>query len=173
MPRSEKEFIESDLEENAGEPLAPMKTKNEVDVSSNFLSLFPMSLKKTIPSFLQIPLVEVVKGSLPEDAKVIEVGVVQDVLENLVIVQSLGQGSPLDEDTLLCFVDREILGKVFETFGPVLKPLYSVRFNNPGEIDRTRAVKGAKVMYVPEVCVSPFTDFSFPSKDAELTHMSA
>ena len=95
-----------------------------------------------------------VKGSLSENANVIEVGVVQDVLENLVIVQSLGQGSPLDEDSLLCFVDREILGKVFETFGPVLKPLYSVRFNSASEIDRTRAVKGAKVLYVPEVCVS-------------------
>ena len=38
--------------------------------------------------------------------------------------------------------------KVFETFGPVTRPLYAVRYNDASEIDQQRAVVGAKVYYV-------------------------
>lgn len=72
------------------------------------------------------------------------------MLGNLVIVQSTGQLGPLDEDSLLCFADRQILGKVFETFGQVSRPMYSVRFNNASDIDREHAVKGAKILCVPD-----------------------
>ena len=40
LPRSEKEFVESDLEENAGDALVPNKTKNEVDVSLITIIIF-------------------------------------------------------------------------------------------------------------------------------------
>lgn len=38
---------------------------------------------------------------------------------------------------------------MFETFGPVSRPFYSVRFNTAEEIDRERAKVGSRVFYVP------------------------
>lgn len=41
--------------------------------------------------------------------------------------------------------------QIFETFGPVARPLYSVRFNDASEIDTERTKQGSKVYNVPEL----------------------
>ena len=49
--------------------------------------------------------------------------------------------------------------KIFETFGPVSCPLYSVRFNSAEHIAEHGVEIGAKVYYVPNV--SEWTHYVF------------
>ncbi|KAI8328784.1 Gar1/Naf1 RNA binding region-domain-containing protein [Chlamydoabsidia padenii] len=77
------------------------------------------------------------------------VGTIFSVIDKTVVVQSHTTPFVLDMESLLVMEDgRTILGEVFETFGPVDRPFYSVRFNTVDEIPQN-AVKGAKVSYVP------------------------
>ncbi|PWN46654.1 hypothetical protein IE53DRAFT_322566, partial [Violaceomyces palustris] len=39
-----------------------------------------------------------------------------------------GQYSVLDTGSLVCFEDGKVIGLVFETFGSIFAPMYSVRF---------------------------------------------
>ena len=41
--------------------------------------------------------------------------------------------------------------QVFETFGPVQTPFYSVRFNNEADIDQRNIHVGDKVFYAPDM----------------------
>jgi len=44
---------------------------------------------------------------------------------------AIPRGPPaLDIDTVLCTADRVPIGRVFDVFGPVLRPFYSVRYND-------------------------------------------
>ena len=49
--------------------------------------------------------------------------------------------------------------QVFEPFGPVLKPLYSVRFNSPEEIESRMIKPGMEVYYAPDA--PQFTHYVF------------
>ena len=40
----------------------------------------------------------------------------------------------MDEDSVLLLENRSVVGKIYETFGPVPQPYYSVRFNSGAEI---------------------------------------
>ncbi len=64
--------------------------------------------------------------------------VISIVDEKLVIIQSIIEHGhtckPLNEETILFDSNRRELGKIFEVFGPVQAPFYSIRFNNVKEI---------------------------------------
>jgi hypothetical protein len=47
------------------------------------------------------------------------------------------------------YENREIMGEVFETFGPIARPFYTVRFNDETELIKELTVVGAPVFYVP------------------------
>ncbi|CAO3671933.1 unnamed protein product [Umbelopsis vinacea] len=113
---------------NAGEPL---RTKNEI---------------KDI--VVQRPTI-----TIKPEAKIVEIGTIYAVVENTVVVQGhvSGDEQVLDSGSLFVFEDRDILGEIFETFGPVAKPLYSVRFNDASEIDVERTKQGAKVYIVSDL----------------------
>ena len=49
--------------------------------------------------------------------------------------------------------------QVFETFGPVPSPLYSIRFNSPAEIEERGVKVGVAVFYAPDM--ADFTHFVF------------
>lgn len=42
-----------------------------------------------------------------------------------------------------------MISQVFDTFGPVARPLYAVRYRTPEEIDRERAQVNARIYFVP------------------------
>ena len=48
---------------------------------------------------------------------------------------------------------------MFETFGPVTAPLYSVRFNQPKDITQRGLEVGMEVFYAPEM--ENFTKYVF------------
>lgn len=59
--------------------------------------------------------------------------------------------APLNEETLLFDANRKSIGKIFEIFGPVAGPFYSVRFNSLAEIE-SRGLEvsvGSPVFYAP------------------------
>ncbi|CDH48446.1 hypothetical protein RO3G_06884 [Lichtheimia corymbifera JMRC:FSU:9682] len=115
----------SDEEDNGNMPL---KTHNEI---SNFV------VEK--PDFV-----------IDENTTVHRVGVIMEIIDKAIIVQSdPTMNMALDMGTLFAYGDRQVMGEVFETFGPVSKPFYSVLYNSSDEIDKERAVVGAPVYYVP------------------------
>ncbi|KAG2183905.1 hypothetical protein INT44_008916 [Umbelopsis vinacea] len=90
--------------------------------------------------------------TIKPEANIVEIGSVYAVVGDTVVVQGqvAGNEQVLDSGSLFVYEDREILGEVFETFGPVARPLYSVRFNDVSEIDKERTKQGAKVYIVPD-----------------------
>ncbi|KAJ1944622.1 hypothetical protein FBU59_002548 [Linderina macrospora] len=76
-------------------------------------------------------------------------GTIYSVVDNTVIIESAcsGEHTVLDVDTIVAFPDRSVLGQIFEVFGPVARPMYSVRFNEATDIDRIKCIKGAEVVY--------------------------
>ncbi|KAK6752935.1 hypothetical protein RB195_003997 [Necator americanus] len=74
------------------------------------------------------------------------VGHVTSVVDCLVVIQSDG-GVALDYDSVLFDKERNSIGVVFDLFGPVRSPLYSVRFNTREEAAKIQV--GMKVYYAP------------------------
>ncbi|KAK3697758.1 hypothetical protein QZH41_010315 [Actinostola sp. cb2023] len=68
----------------------------------------------------------------------------------IVVVRALPKTPAVDADTLLFLESRKCLGKVFETFGPVQSPFYSVRFNSPDDITKSEIKPDMLVFIAPE-----------------------
>lgn len=104
---------------------------------------------------------------LDHTVKLVKMGeVISIVDEKLVIIQSILDENglsckPLNEETILFDSNRRELGKVFEVFGPVQAPFYSIRFNNVKEItDNCLNVEsGASIFYAHDS--SEYTKFIF------------
>jgi rRNA processing protein Gar1 len=87
-------------------------------------------------------------------------------VDKLVVIQSLTDNetkkhAPLDEETILFDSRRRAISKIFEIFGPVAIPFYSIRFNSLDEIE-TRELDlqiGSHVFYAPEC--KEYTKFIF------------
>ncbi|KAF9170231.1 hypothetical protein BGX20_009236 [Mortierella sp. AD010] len=89
------------------------------------------------------------------------IGTVMSIVDNVVVVQAASSGETrvLDAGTVAAIMgpkneetgeeQREVLGEIFETFGPVSRPLYSIRFNTAAEIPEMCTV-GCRVYSVPE-----------------------
>lgn len=61
------------------------------------------------------------------DEAIVPIGDVISVVGDTVVVQSLPNTPPLDEESILCLDTRRGLGAVEEVFGPVASPLYALR----------------------------------------------
>jgi rRNA processing protein Gar1 len=120
-----------------------------------------------------LPPVEPINVTIPEDAKLIEVGCISGIVEDQVIVNSAlaGDSQVLDVDTILLFENRSILGRVFETFGPVAKPMYSVRFNSPADIDREKCKPGIQIFFIPNLAKFVFTQQIRAIKGSDASNM--
>lgn len=55
----------------------------------------------------------------------------------------------LDSESLLCFEDGSVLGLVYETFGSIKQPMYSVRFRTAEAIDREQVQVKKPVYFLP------------------------
>ncbi|MEQ2293250.1 hypothetical protein AMECASPLE_031375 [Ameca splendens] len=121
--------IFEDDDEGFSQP-APIKARDEVLVE-------------------ELPAVEDVSVTLPEEAELQPVGTVSSIVQQLVIIQSLKDTPPLNEDSILFRSDRVAVGKVFEVFGPVYSPLYILRFNSSDQITSKGLTEGLTVYYAP------------------------
>ncbi|KAM4594863.1 uncharacterized protein V3H82_002453 isoform 1-T2 [Fundulus diaphanus] len=105
----------------------------------------------------ELPAVEDVSVSLPEDSELQPVGTVSSIVQQLVIIQSLKDTPPLNEDSILFRSDRVAVGKVFEVFGPVCSPLYVLRFNSADQIISKGLTEGSTVYCAP--ALKEYTDY--------------
>ena len=91
------------------------------------------------------------------------VGHIKNIVEELVVVESIPGLPALDLDTIL-FVDGQgregkvALGRVFDVIGPVTRPLYVVRFNSAGHVAERGVNQEMKVYFAPK---SEFTSYVF------------
>ncbi|KAI9482400.1 hypothetical protein LPJ78_003013 [Coemansia sp. RSA 989] len=90
-------------------------------------------------------------SQLPDTAELCCLGAVHSIVDSSVIIQanSSGEVHVLDSDSLIAFDDRKVLGVVFDIFGPVTRPMYTVRFSQAEDIDLAACVVGRPVFYAP------------------------
>ncbi|XP_068607584.1 H/ACA ribonucleoprotein complex non-core subunit NAF1 [Brachionichthys hirsutus] len=119
---------------------APVKTRDEVLLE-------------------ELPAVEEVSITLPEDVELLPVGTVSNIIQQLVIIQSLKDMPPLTDDSIIFTSDRVSLAKVFEVFGPVSSPLYILRFNSVEQISSKGLREGLSVYYAP--AIKEYTGYIF------------
>ncbi|KND04875.1 uncharacterized protein SPPG_00573 [Spizellomyces punctatus DAOM BR117] len=84
-----------------------------------------------------LPKIEPITEPIPQDASLRSIGTIHSTVDDLLVIQSPPTDNTdrvLDADTIVLFSDRTPLGRIFETFGPVTKPLYSIRFNSVEEV---------------------------------------
>ncbi|TPX47091.1 hypothetical protein SeMB42_g03466 [Synchytrium endobioticum] len=106
-----------------------------------------------------LPPVEPIGVEIPATLPMSEIGAVFAVVETFVVVQAAVSGDyqVLDSDSILLFEDRTPLGRVYETLGPVSRPLYSVRFNGVADIDKEKCAIGARIFYMADLAKFVFT----------------
>jgi H/ACA ribonucleoprotein complex non-core subunit NAF1 len=90
--------------------------------------------------------------NVPEDAHIEPLGQVHEVVNANVIIKANTDGSykVLDEGSVVLLQDRFVLGAVFETFGRVEQPMYTIRFESAQNIDREKILPGVQVFYAPD-----------------------
>ncbi|KAI8853205.1 Gar1/Naf1 RNA binding region-domain-containing protein [Chytridium lagenaria] len=115
-----------------------LKTKNEIDV---------------------LPPVEAINIVVPPDAELTEIGTIMAQVEDQLVIESIvgGENKVLDADTVILLEDRSVVGRIFETFGPVLCPMYSIRFNPQNDVDKEKFCVGLKVFFAPSLAKFVFT----------------
>ncbi|XP_061182515.1 H/ACA ribonucleoprotein complex non-core subunit NAF1-like [Saccostrea echinata] len=125
--------IDSDEENKAkGKKDSDLRTKGEV---------YPEELP---------PLDELVITVDP-NVELVHTGSITGVVGCLVIVKANQNIPPLNENTILFLEGRVVLGQIFEVFGPVGSPWYSVRFNSTKDIEKKSISSGQKVYCAPKV----------------------
>lgn len=98
----------------------------------------------------ELPPVEELRITVPETACT-EIGRIQSIVDQLVLVDSLPGFAALDLDTVL-FLEKgkRPLGKVFDVLGQISRPLYCIRFNSRQQISESAIEVGMKVYFAPQ-----------------------
>ncbi|KAI9193380.1 Gar1/Naf1 RNA binding region-domain-containing protein [Polychytrium aggregatum] len=111
--------------------------------------------------------------SVPADLPLVPVGMVYAIVDDLVVVEAQASGDiqVLDMGSVLLLEDRSVLGKVFDTFGPVARPMYSIRFNSALDIDRERIKVGQSVFCVPDLVHYVFTQVLTKMKGSDASNI--
>ncbi|KAG7665777.1 uncharacterized protein J8A68_000602 [[Candida] subhashii] len=88
--------------------------------------------------------------SIPENSPIEDIGEVIGLVENSIIIKAKTSGEfrVLQEGSVFCFEDRTVIGPLFEIFGRVQQPVYSVKFNSKEEFEKFAGCKGKRVFYV-------------------------
>lgn len=134
-------------------------------LSEDDAELPPEKLKKVAPrtkgelTLDDLPQIEKLHIEAPVD-QLVHLGRVKNIMDKLVTVQSFKQMPALDLDSVLFLRDGHPLGTIFEVFGPVVEPMYLIRFNSADEI-RERGVVVDMPVYYANNFNAPITAFVF------------
>ena len=129
----------------------------------------PRTLNEKLDELVPKPTV-----AITEDMKIEELGLVENTVENLALIKAntSGEYQVLESGSLLCLLDRSVIGVVSETLGRVQQPYYSVRFTNSTAIAEAGIEKDTKVFYVVQHSTTVFTQplKAFKGSDASNLH---
>ncbi|CAF2673717.1 unnamed protein product [Rotaria sp. Silwood2] len=99
----------------------------------------------------ELPPIENLTITLSDETPIEKLGYVRHIVDGkLVIIESLLHSPPLNDDTVLFNRDRRSIGLIFETFGPVEKPYYSIRYNDINSIHQRQIEVNQEVFYAPK-----------------------
>ena len=103
--------------------------------------------------------VEVPNVTITPEMKIEELGNVQSVVDNLILVKAKtsGEYQVLEYGSVLCLENKTVIGIVAETLGRVQEPLYCVRFTNAAKISDLCISKGSTIYYLPSHSTFVFT----------------
>ncbi|CAN9446112.1 unnamed protein product [Alternaria alternata] len=90
--------------------------------------------------------------TVTENTKITELGKVESIVGNLVVVKAnmSGDEQVLESGSALCLGNRTICGKVSEQIGRVEEPRYSFGFNDTAELENLGIQKDTPIYYVGE-----------------------
>ncbi|XXG99350.1 hypothetical protein Hte_005687 [Hypoxylon texense] len=93
------------------------------------------------------------------DMELIELGSVEHIVENTVVVKAntTGEYRVLDSGSVLSTENRTVIAAVADLIGNVLQPRYTARFTNDDEIQAFGLELGTKVFYTPKHASYVFT----------------
>ncbi|PKI85320.1 hypothetical protein MVES1_000338 [Malassezia vespertilionis] len=122
------------------EDYAPPATKNELRAEQIFM-----------PTITQVAEEEI--------RLLVRIGKIHSIVDNVVVVEQESETTAddmgkrefdvLDSESLLCTKDGRVIGFVYETFGSVHAPMYSVRFPSAVDIDPAVCQTGESVYFHP------------------------
>ena len=119
-------------------------------------------------------LVEKPKVAVTIDMQIEELGDVETLVDNIVLIKAKtsGEYQVLETGSVLCLENRVVIGVVAETLGRVQQPLYSVRFTNASAIPEAGISIGSRLFYVKEHSTYVFTQplKAFKGSDASNLH---
>lgn len=96
-----------------------------------------------------LPPIEELSISVPTD-KLVKIGKIVSIVDVLVVIESIRSMPPLDLDTVLFKSDGTTIGQIFDTFGSVTEPHYSVRFTNSEQIEAKQITTGMDIFFSPQ-----------------------
>lgn len=108
----------------------------------------------------EIPIPSISQVSSEELPLLQHIGTVHSIVDSVVIVAQTEEsldGAPtkardfdvLDSGSLLCTAEGRVVGLVYETFGSVQHPFYSIRYPSADAIDRDLIKTGLSIYYLP------------------------
>lgn len=106
-----------------------------------------------------LPPIEDLKISAPADS-LVKVGKVASIVNVLVVVDSIRSMPPLDLDTILFRSNGQPVGQIFDVFGAITEPHYSIRFTNKEQIAEKDIQPGLDIYFLPQTDRS-ITKFAF------------
>ncbi|GFO33115.1 H/ACA ribonucleoprotein complex non-core subunit naf1 [Plakobranchus ocellatus] len=98
----------------------------------------------------ELPPLEYLMISPDESVELEPLGVISGIVDILIVVRADDKSPALYDDTILFVEGRKPLGLIFETFGTVEKPYYSVRFNSVADITKKNFQVGQRVYFAPK-----------------------
>ncbi|KAJ2845900.1 hypothetical protein GGI22_006407 [Coemansia erecta] len=139
----------SDDDDNDDKLLRLIEEADDEDEMADVGGNGPSTRNEVVDPHVNRPTIDVV----PETATLSELGVIQSIVGASVIIRAhrSAERQVIDSESVVALGDRRVVGLVFDVFGPVTRPLYSVRFPAPEDIDASVYAVGTPVFYSPEL----------------------
>ena len=96
---------------------------------------------------------------LEPDAKIVELGDVEHIVGNTIVVRAntTGEYQVLDSGSVICTEGRTVIAAVADLIGSVRQPRYTARFTSQEQIAELGLELGSKVFYPPDHATYIFT----------------
>ncbi|KAK4703895.1 H/ACA ribonucleoprotein complex non-core subunit NAF1, partial [Phenoliferia sp. Uapishka_3] len=136
------------------------KRANDSDLSDDDVNSGPVGSAPKTEHEVALPEISLPEiAMLPADVEIAVVGKIESLIETVVVLRAstAGDWRVLDEGTVCCWEDKTVVGAIFETFGSVQQPFYSLRFPPSAIPDPAVFTVGRSVFYAPKMASFVFT----------------
>ncbi|KAJ1971143.1 hypothetical protein H4R35_005442 [Dimargaris xerosporica] len=121
---------------------------------------------------------QVALAAVPEEAALNLLGSITAIVDATVVITSDPSAAQvfaqtkttLDFGTVLALADRTVVGSLFETFGPVVRPIFSVRFPQAADIAAKGLTLGQQVYYVSDLIQTVFVEPLIKEKGSDASN---